>query len=124
MCIQERKILDLTVEVRYSTFQIVVKKKKKNSFHAVGTLLIFLTYNWARYQLLVTSFIKDNDHNLLRSTEKAGLQLSYPKTDQSGSPDGLNTNNINITWYFKKCRNSRPTSALLIFEVEFSCKFK
>ena len=30
----------------------------------------------------MTSFIKDNDHNLLRSTEKAGLQLSYPKTDQ------------------------------------------
>ena len=55
----------------------------------MGTLLIFLTYNWARCQQLVTSFIKDNDHNLLRSTEKAGLQLSYPRTDQSGSPDGL-----------------------------------
>lgn len=63
--------------------------KKKNSFRAVGTLLIFLTYNWARCQLLVTGFIKDNDHNLLCSTEKAGFQLLYPRTDVSGSPDGL-----------------------------------
>lgn len=68
---------------------IVKRKKEKNSFHAVGRLLIFLTYNWARCQLLVTSFIKDNDHNLLCSTEKPGLQLPYPRNDENGSPDGL-----------------------------------
>lgn len=51
----------------------------KISFHAVSMTPTFLTHNWARWQISMISFIKDNDQSLLPSTEKADVQviLSY-----------------------------------------------
>lgn len=47
----------------------------KISFHEVSMTPIFLTHNWARCQISVISFIKDNDQSLLPSTGKADVQV-------------------------------------------------
>lgn len=100
------KNLDLTTEVRYSTFLIVVEKKKK-FFPCSWFVTYLLTHNWARYQLLVVNFIKDNDHALLSPTGKADLQVSYPNWGKWFSR-WSHTSSINIILYFKTIQILRP----------------